>query len=113
MGFPRTCVFLLVPGLVLGAFVLAADSAARDDVPAKTAKAKAGKSNSKQDPVQKYVRATDPSLYVGTETCKTCHEDMPAKHFYKDFEATPHFATTLDNKKGPEWHGCESCHGPG
>src|SRR5437773_4264038 len=20
---------------------------------------------------------------------------------------------TLDTKKGPEWHGCEACHGPG
>lgn len=46
--------------------------------------------------------------YVGAETCKTCHEDM-----YKSFEKTPHFVTTLDNKKGPEWEGCEACHGPG
>lgn len=59
-----------------------------------------------------YVRPTDPALYVGSETCKTCHEDM-----YKTFEDTPHFATTMDGKldarKGPEWHGCEACHGPG
>ncbi|HXM95254.1 MAG TPA: DmsE family decaheme c-type cytochrome, partial [Candidatus Dormibacteraeota bacterium] len=50
----------------------------------------------------------DPSQYVGAETCKTCHEDM-----YKNFEATPHFVTTLDTKKGPGWQGCEACHGPG
>jgi len=60
-----------------------------------------------------YARPTDPSLYVGSETCKTCHEDMPVKGFFKSFEDSPHFATTLDKKKGPEWHGCEACHGPG
>src|SRR3984893_8629149 len=53
------------------------------------------------------------SDYVGAETCKTCHENMPAKDFYKNFEASPHFLTTLDGKKGPAWQGCEACHGPG
>lgn len=56
---------------------------------------------------------TDPSLYVGSQVCKTCHEDMPSKGFFKSFEDSPHFVTTLDTKKGPEWHGCEACHGPG
>jgi DmsE family decaheme c-type cytochrome len=60
-----------------------------------------------------YERPTDPSLYVGAETCKTCHEDMPTKGFFKGYEDSPHFVTTLDTKKGPEWHGCEACHGPG
>ena len=50
---------------------------------------------------------------VGEETCKTCHEDMPSKGFYKTYEDSPHFVTTMDAKKGPEWHGCEACHGPG
>jgi DmsE family decaheme c-type cytochrome len=53
------------------------------------------------------------SDYVGAETCKTCHEDMPGKGFYKTFEESRHFVTTLDTKKGAEWHGCEACHGPG
>ena len=44
------------------------------------------------------------SGYAGSDTCKTCHEDV-YKH---QFEGTPHFKTTL--KDG---HGCESCHGPG
>jgi len=61
---------------------------------------------------KKYVRPTDPALYVGAETCKTCHEEI-----YNQFETTPHVATTmeakLDGYKGPEWHGCEACHGPG
>jgi DmsE family decaheme c-type cytochrome len=38
---------------------------------------------------------------------------MPTKDFFKNFEDTPHFVTTMDTKKGPEWHGCEACHGPG
>src|SRR5258708_33541980 len=60
-----------------------------------------------------YERPTDPSLYVGSENCKTCHEDMPSKGFYKTYEDSPHYVTTLDTKKGPEWRGCEACHGPG
>jgi DmsE family decaheme c-type cytochrome len=42
--------------------------------------------------------------YVGVDTCKTCHEDL----YKKNFEATPHFKTTLLDGQG-----CESCHGPG
>jgi DmsE family decaheme c-type cytochrome len=53
------------------------------------------------------------SDYVGAETCKTCHEDMPSKGFYKTYADSPHYVTMLDTKKGPEWHGCEACHGPG
>lgn len=58
-------------------------------------------------------QAADSSEYVGVDTCKTCHEDMPAKGFFQRYEDSPHFQTTLDTKKGPEWHGCEACHGPG
>jgi DmsE family decaheme c-type cytochrome len=77
-----------------------------------TAMAAADKAKS-GDQEKKYARPTDPSLYVGSETCKTCHEDMPSKGFFKSFEDSPHYATTLDTKGGPEWHGCEACHGPG
>ena len=76
-----------------------------------TAVAGADKTKSK-DQGKRYVRPTDASLYVGSETCKTCHEGT-----YNNFATTPHFATTMDGKldatKGPEWHGCEACHGPG
>jgi DmsE family decaheme c-type cytochrome len=44
------------------------------------------------------------SDYAGTDTCKTCHQDI----YEKGFARTPHFKTTLNNG-----HGCESCHGPG
>ncbi len=43
--------------------------------------------------------------YVGTDTCKTCHEDL----FTKGFQATPH--SNLLKLAGK--HGCEDCHGPG
>jgi DmsE family decaheme c-type cytochrome len=42
--------------------------------------------------------------YVGSDTCKTCHEDIYTKHF----EGTPHFSLTKTGN-----HGCEDCHGPG
>lgn len=48
------------------------------------------------------------SKYVGSETCKTCHEDL-----YNKWERTPHWKTTLDTKGGPSHQGCEGCHGPG
>lgn len=50
-------------------------------------------------PTQNYT-----AQYVGTDACKTCHEDLYKQHF----ELTPHFKTTLEGG-----HGCESCHGPG
>jgi DmsE family decaheme c-type cytochrome len=73
-------------------------------------------SRSDPGPPQKakaYQRPTDASLYVGSQVCKSCHEDTPTKDFYKNYEASPHFVTTMDTKKGPQWQGCEACHGPG
>ena len=52
--------------------------------------------------------AVDASQYVGSDTCKTCHEDV-----YNHFQMTPHYKTSKVEKWGPERHGCEACHGPG
>jgi DmsE family decaheme c-type cytochrome len=68
---------------------------------------------SQVSPAQVAPGQVDASQYVGVEVCKTCHEDMPSKEFYKNYEASPHFVTTLDTKKEPAWQGCEACHGPG
>jgi len=57
---------------------------------------------------QSYAPPEDPALYAGTETCETCHEDKA-----KSYEESRHFATALSSKRGPEWQGCEGCHGPG
>jgi DmsE family decaheme c-type cytochrome len=50
----------------------------------------------------------DTTGYIGSETCKACHDDI-----YTSFEKTPHWKTTLDTRRGPRWQGCEACHGPG
>jgi hypothetical protein len=50
-----------------------------------------------------YQRPTDPSLYVGSDVCKSCREDTPNKDFYKNYEASPHFVTTMDTKRRPGW----------
>src|SRR5512135_1806667 len=51
--------------------------------------------------------AGNPSQYVGSDTCKTCHEDI-----VNHFQANPHWNSTL-KVSGTEVHGCETCHGPG
>ncbi len=49
------------------------------------------------------------ATYVGSDTCKGCHEDV-----HKNIEANPHFQLLKEGKSGKtEYHGCESCHGPG
>ena len=50
----------------------------------------------------------DPSQYVGADTCKTCHEEVA-----HSFDKGPHWKTTLAKHQGPQWQGCEACHGPG
>jgi DmsE family decaheme c-type cytochrome len=49
------------------------------------------------------------ATFVGSETCKGCHEEI-----HKGVEANPHFQLLDEKKAGKtEYHGCESCHGPG
>jgi DmsE family decaheme c-type cytochrome len=70
----------------------------------------------KQEKADKGTQATtqmkagkaDSSQYVGAETCKGCHEGQ-----FKNVEATPHYKTSFAKGRGEDWHGCESCHGPG
>ena len=56
----------------------------------------------------KTASPSEDSRYVGSDTCKTCHEDL-----YNSWAKTPHWKTTLDKKGGPSHQGCEGCHGPG
>jgi DmsE family decaheme c-type cytochrome len=49
-----------------------------------------------------------PSGYLGSDVCKTCHQDIWF-NFYKN----PHFKSIASGKTSPEHTGCEGCHGPG
>ena len=70
--------------------------------------AAAPRDKAKPVPPAQSKQAKDPAQYLGSETCKGCHEDI-----YKKFETTPHYKTLLDTKRGPVWQGCEACHGAG
>ncbi len=98
MKYSRMLMFLSISLAIALLFLLAGPLGAGDRAQAK-----------KSTPAQ----TVDTSKYVGAETCKGCHEDAPSKNFYKNFEATPHWKTTLGAIRGAEGHGCESCHGPG
>ncbi len=59
--------------------------------------------------LQAATAPTDGAQYVGSDTCKGCHEELHNK-----LGTTPHehlLATGTSGKA--DWHGCESCHGPG
>ena len=47
-----------------------------------------------------------PAGYVGSETCKICHEDI-----YNAFGKSPHQVVDTDAKRGWQGRACESCHG--
>lgn len=49
--------------------------------------------------------AQDTALYVGQDTCLTCHEDQ-------NYDGTAH-AFAANERTPAATHGCESCHGPG
>lgn len=67
-----------------------------------------GKGKSSKQAPQASYRPTDPSLYAGSDTCATCHDAES-----KSFNHGAHWKTEIDKKRGPEWKGCEGCHGPG
>lgn len=46
--------------------------------------------------------------YVGSETCRACHEDQ-----FKNFEKTVHGKVAESKRWKGRVQGCESCHGPG
>src|SRR5512133_561563 len=51
--------------------------------------------------------SANPSGYVGSNVCKTCHADVWF-NFYKN----PHYKSIASGKEAPERTGCEGCHGP-
>ncbi len=71
----------------------------------------AGKQDKKKEN-QKTAQTVAPTIagatYVGSDTCKNCHEQQ-----FKEIDSSPHFKTFAAQGRGQAWHGCESCHGPG
>lgn len=66
------------------------------------------KTGSEKSAVPGDPQTSNQSGYLGSEVCKTCHEDV-----YNNFGKTPHWKTTLDTRRGSAFQGCEACHGPG
>jgi DmsE family decaheme c-type cytochrome len=58
--------------------------------------------------VKKTEKSAEASRYAGSETCKTCHEDI-----YNSFEKTRHWNAKSKTGQGIAAQGCEACHGPG
>ncbi len=54
------------------------------------------------------TQQAEATKYAGAEACQACHAEV-----YEKFETTPHWKTMLETRRGPEWQGCEACHGPG
>jgi predicted CXXCH cytochrome family protein len=100
------CLLVILVALCLAGSVLAAQENQNKPAPNSNANAAPARSAGKVDPVAS-TRPSDPSLYAGTESCLSCHEDIGNSH-----EKSPHSKTEL-SKNGPAFSGCEGCHGPG
>ena len=81
----------------LFAFQGAVRGQAKQKAPKSAAKATADKSTSQPPP---------DAQYLGSETCKACHEDI-----YNGWEKTPHWKTTLDTKGGPSFRDAKAAMG--
>ncbi|HEV3254128.1 MAG TPA: DmsE family decaheme c-type cytochrome [Candidatus Acidoferrales bacterium] len=71
-----------------------------------TLAAPAGAQQDKPAPPAPPAAAESP--YAGSDTCKTCHEEV-----FNSWEKSPHWKITLLKENHVAGHGCESCHGPG
>ena len=63
----------------------------------------AGKPPHNLNPVN---QPSDPALYVGADTCKTCHQPEAAS-----YDRGAHWRTEVGKHKGPQWQGCEAATG--
>jgi DmsE family decaheme c-type cytochrome len=59
-------------------------------------------------PEDQKATPADALQFVGSETCKGCHEEQS-----KNIEASPHYKANAPKIRGEVARGCESCHGPG
>ncbi len=93
--------FLVTQAVVVLCFLFALDS------PARSSQEAAKSPQQSAAPAQSNQPGTIPAgaTYVGSDTCKGCHEEIYNKHF----AGTAHYSLLKQNGK----HGCEDCHGPG
>jgi DmsE family decaheme c-type cytochrome len=98
---PRVLLFVLLSFLCL---FCSAPPMSQAQQPAVAKNQSGGPSSAAKTPAS----PSEDSKYVGSDTCKTCHEDL-----YNNWAKTPHWKTTLDTKGGLSHQGCEGCHGPG
>ena len=111
---PPRQVFLLLTGIVILFFAVVC-SFGRQPLgqdPARPDAAESTISKSAQPQAaatQEKTKAPAPkdADFVGSETCKTCHEEL-----YNGWEKGPHWKQTY-KEGGIGKHGCEDCHGPG
>lgn len=94
------CVFLLFSLSALTALQAQAQQKSTTD---------SGPSSAQAATTQKLLTSNpqDASLYAGTDTCRTCHDDIA-----KGYDHSPHWKTMLSHR-GVQYQGCEACHGPG
>jgi DmsE family decaheme c-type cytochrome len=88
--------------------VLAIAALSPSRLPANDKGSSGGSSRTNETATGQSSSAASSGDYLGSEICKTCHEDI-----YNGWGKTPHWKTTLNTKGGPSHQGCEACHGPG
>lgn len=67
-----------------------------------------GFAGSAQTPATPPAAPAAAPTYVGSDTCKTCHEEI-----YNNLQKTPHSAIEAGARRGWVQKSCEACHGPG
>jgi hypothetical protein len=103
----QKAILLLCFLALAGLFVLVGT---RSKASAQSSRAKSQNAAQPNYPMHAAKRTSEPpgavpgATYVGSDTCKNCHDEIYSKHF----EGTPHVGLL---KEGG--HGCEDCHGPG
>jgi predicted CXXCH cytochrome family protein len=97
MSFMRTVKAVLIGAWLVGGIMLAASSSFSKPT-----------ITDGNDSVAVADSKYDPQDFVGSETCKSCHEDQ-----FNNFSKTPHAGNEGHGKWKGKMQGCESCHGPG
>jgi len=107
MNRRRVALWALVVLVPLAPFAVAGKRSDKKNATQASAQSGAQPTPDKQISEQLVSNPADPSLYAGTDICKTCHDDIG-----KTYDHGPHWKTLL-NHRGLQYQGCEACHGPG